>query len=114
MTKDCSSYAGQAGDFCTITSSNVDEIENGSRVFYASAANFTTLTLDTNVTLDPPGPGNNHAFGHCQLSLVTGVGLCTFAGGTGKFTWFHATAEVSYLGGPNYAWDGTYSFSPQD
>ena len=35
VMKECSSYAGQAGDFCTITSSNVDAIEVGSRVIYA-------------------------------------------------------------------------------
>jgi len=119
VTKDCSNggtdpYAGQAGDFCTITSSNVKEIEVGSKVLYAQAADFSTLTLDSNVVLDLPGPGNNAAFGHCHLNLVTGVGLCTFSGGTGKFTHFDATANVSYLGGPNYAWDGTYSFDPRD
>ncbi len=114
VTKECSAYTGQAGDFCTITSSNVKEIEVGSRVLYAQAADFSTLTLDSNVVLDLPGPGNNAAFGHCHLSLATGVGLCTFSGGTGKFTHFDASANVSYLGGPNYAWDGTYSFNPLD
>ena len=114
VTKECSAYTGQAGEFCTITSSNLDAIEVGSKVFYATAADFGTLTLDSDVTLDPPGPGNNLAFGHCHLNLATGVGLCTFSGGTGKFTHFHASAQVSYLGGPNYAWEGTYSFSPRD
>jgi hypothetical protein len=66
------------------------------------------------VVLDPPGPGNNTAFGHCELEFATGVGRCTFSGGTGKFTWFQASVAVSYLGGPNWAWDGTYSFSPRD
>jgi hypothetical protein len=98
---------------CTITSSNVKEIEVGSKVVYAQAANFSTLSLDSDVVLDLPGPGNNTASGHCHLNLVTGIGLCTFSGGTGKFTHFHASANVSYLGGPDYAWDGTYSFDPQ-
>ena len=62
--------------------------------------------------LDLPGPGNNAAFGHC--TLTASVSRCTFSGGTGKFTQFHATVAVSYLGGPDYGWDGTYSFSPQD
>ena len=36
VTKDCDkTYNFQAGDFCTITSSNVDAIEVGSKVFYA-------------------------------------------------------------------------------
>lgn len=114
VTKECSEYTGHAGDVCTITSSDVTEIEVGSKIVYAQAANFTTLSLDSDVVLDVPGPGRNTAFGHCHLSFVTGIGLCTFSGGTGKFTHFHASANVSYLGGPNYAWDGTYSFEPRD
>jgi hypothetical protein len=112
VTKECSTYTGHAGDICTITSSSLQEIEAGSRVVYASDA--VGASLDTDVRLDPPGPGNNAAFGHCALSLETGIGVCTFSGGTGKFTQFHATIAVSYLGGPNFAWDGTYSFSPAD
>ena len=114
VTKECSSYTGAAGDVCTITSSNVKEIPVGSRVVYARAANFSTLSLDTDVMLDLPAPGSNAASGHCQLDLVTGVGLCTFSGGTGTFTHFRARANVSYLGGPYYAWDGTYGFDPRD
>ena len=114
MTKECSAYTGAAGDVCTITSSHVKEIEVGSKVVYARPANFSTLSLDTDVVLDLPGPGTNAAFGHCQLNLATGVGLCTFSGGTGKFTHFRASANVSYLGGPNFAWNGTYTIDPRD
>lgn len=112
VTKECSTYTGHAGDICTITSSNLGEIEVGSTIKYASDA--VGAALDTDVRLDPPGPGNNAAFGHCTLSLATGVGVCSFSGGTGKFTWFQASIAVSYLGGPNFAWDGTYSFGPRD
>jgi hypothetical protein len=105
-------YTGLAGEFCTITSSNLSQIEVGSRVIYAAALGGTVL--DSDVTLDPPGPGNNKAFGHCRLDLVTRVGLCTFSGGTGKFQHFQASAAVSYLGGRDWAWDGTYSFDPQE
>ena len=116
MTKDCGSYRGRPGDFCTITSSNLDAIEVESTVVYAQAADFTTFTLDTDVVLHPPKPGNNLAFGHCHLNLATGVGLCTFSGGTGKFTHFHGSANVSQPDprAPIYAWDGTYSFSPHE
>ena len=110
VTKECSSYTGQAGDFCTITSSSLKAIEVGSRVVYESAAGATSLDSDVALVV---GPGNT-AFGHCRLEFATGVGLCTFSGGTGKFNHFHASAAVSYLGGPNWAWDGTYSFSPRD
>ena len=114
VTKECSAYTGAAGDVCTITSSNVKEIAVGSKVVYAQAANFSTLLLDSDVVLDLPGPGNNTASGHCRFDLVTAVGVCTFSGGTGKFTHFRGSANVSYLGGPDYAWDGTYSFDLRD
>jgi len=114
VTKECSENAGQAGQFCTITSSNVDAIEVGSRVIYLTARG--PAGLDSDVILEPPGPGNNRAFGHC--TLIAPVRLCTFSGGTGKFTHFQATAAVSLPlggpGGPNFSWTGTYSFSPQD
>jgi hypothetical protein len=115
VTKECSAWAGRAGDVCTITSSNLKEIEVGSRVVYAKAADFGTLTLDSDLVLDLPGPGNNVAFGHCHLNLVTGLGLCTFSGGTGKFTHFAASVNVSPpTDGVNWHWDGTYSFTPRD
>ena len=37
----------------------------------------------------------------------------TEVGGTGKFTWFHGSVAVTYLGGRNWAWDGTFDFSPE-
>ena len=62
-----------------------------------------------------PGPATTLAFGHCHLNLVTGIGLCTFSGGTGKFTHFDASVDVSPpTDGVNWHWDGTYSFSPRD
>jgi len=113
VTKECSEYTGLAGSFCTITSSNVKGIEVGSKVFYAQAIGATSL--DSDVVLNTPGPGSNKAFGHCQLSVLTGLGLCTFSGGTGKFTTFQARANVTPPDdGVNWHWDGTYSFNPQD
>lgn len=38
VTKECSEDKGLAGDFCTITSSNLEGIEVGSKVVYANAA----------------------------------------------------------------------------
>jgi hypothetical protein len=112
VTKECSQYNRLAGGFCTITSSNIREIEVGARVIYASDA--VPPVLDTDVLLDPPGRGNNAAFGHVVLDFVTLRGHVTISGGTGKFTWFEADAVVTHLTGPNWAWDGTYSFSPRD
>ena len=108
-TKECSGFTGGPGSFCTITSSNLAAIEVGSKIVYLQpAALFPPAGSD--VVLDTPGPGNNAAYGNCSLA----IGHCTFWGGTGKFTWFHASIAVSYLGGPNWAWDGTFSYSPTD
>src|SRR5436190_1036832 len=72
VTKECSQYTRLAGGFCTITSSNLKDIEVGTRVVYAVASGATVLNSD--VTLDPPGPGNNVAFGHVVLDLASGQG----------------------------------------
>jgi len=115
VTKECTEYSRLAGGFCTITSSNIDEIEVGSKVVYAIASG--PAVLDSDVALDPPGPGNNTAFGHVVLALAAGHGTVTFSGGTGKFTHFNASVAVSRVGAPalkTWSWDGTYSFSPRD
>src|SRR6266480_7112598 len=59
VTKECSQYTRLAGGFCTITSSNLKAIKVGTRVIYAIETAPTVLASD--VTLDPPGPGNNIA-----------------------------------------------------
>ena len=109
VTKECSGYTGGAGSFCAITSSSVKAIEVDSRIIYLQPDQLVT-PLGSDVVLDPPGPGNNTAYGHCSLAL----GVCTFSGGTGKFRGFNATVQVSYLSGFDWAWEGTYSFSPGD
>jgi len=115
VTKECSQYFGNPGEFCTITSSNLKAIKPGSRVIYTSAAGATGL--DTDIVL-ATGPGNgNRAFGHVVLDFVTGTGTVTFYGGTGQFRHFHAIAAVSFIGDsthPDWAWEGTYSFSRLD
>ena len=73
-------------------------------------AGIPAFGLDSNVVLDA-GNGNR-AMGRCTLDATTGTGLCTFGDGTGQFAGFHARVDVSYLGGADFAWDGTYSFSP--
>ena len=78
------------------------------KVVYASAADFTTMTLDSNLVLD--GPGNNDAYGHVVLNLSTGLGILTFTGGTGRFSGFQAKVNVTCAA--TCAWDGSYSFTP--
>ena len=105
--KECSGFTGGPGSFCTITSSNLEAIEVGSKIVYLQpAALFTPAGSD--VVLDTPGPGNNAAYGNCSLA----VGHCTFWGGTGKFTWFHASVVVTVDSDGLWHWAGTYDFSP--
>lgn len=111
VTKECSAYNGQAGSFCTFTSSNLPAIKVGSKVYYDQAAGTPTGLLDSNVVLDA-GDGNR-AFGRCTLDLSTYRGLCTFSDGTGEFNGFHARLDVSPLGWPDFIWDGTYSFTKE-
>ena len=110
VSKYCGAYTGAAGDSCTITSSNVNAIKAGSRVYYLQAADFTTLTLDSDIVLDEAG--SSRAWGHVTLDLVTGTGTVTFSAGTGVLRGFQATVAVSPTGGNNFDWDGSYSFSP--
>lgn len=109
VTKECSQYNGQAGSFCTITSSCIPQIEPGMRVVYTSAAGATSLNSD--LVLD--GPGNNDASGHVTLDFLTLSGVVTFSGGTGRFSGFEASVTVTYNPSTNlWYWDGTYSFNP--
>jgi hypothetical protein len=114
LTKECSTYTGQADDHCTVTVSDLKAIEIGTTFVYEQAA--ANGVLDSNIVLDPPGPGNNQAFGHCRTDLTTGFGQCTFSGGTGKFTHFRGTAAVSCPADdvPNCSVEGTYSFTAGD
>ena len=110
VTKECSAYQGQAGGFCTITSSNLAAIPVGSRVIYEHA--LVWPVLDTDITLDPPGRGDV-AFGHVRLDLNTGIGVATFTGGTGKLAGFSASVDVAPQAGVlnGWTWEGTYRFS---
>ena len=111
ITKNCLEYTRLAGGFCTITSSSLKQIPAGTKVIYLQASGPTVL--DSDVILQPPGPGNSVAFGHVVLALAAGVGQVTITGGTGKFRWLQASVDVTRVGLPalrNWAWDGTYSF----
>lgn len=106
VTKECSTYTGLAGDICTITASNVEQIPVGSRVVYAEAQGAGSL--DTDVVLEA-GPGNT-ATGHVVLDLAAGTGVVTFSGGTGTFAGFQGRADVSADAAGLWHWEGTYRF----
>jgi hypothetical protein len=108
--KECSEYTSLTGSFCTIKTSNVDQIKAGSKVVY-----LQPKSLASDVILDPPGPGDDKAYGRCSLNK-DGNGTCVFTRGTGAFNGFHATLRVRHLGDPSespfYYWHGSYSFGP--
>jgi len=112
LTKECppSQYQGQIGGYCTVTSSNVAAITVGTKIFYAQAAGPTSL--DSDIILYA-GSGNT-ATGHCALDFATGLGRCTLSGGTGTLDGIRARVDVSYRGGSDWAWDGTYRFHEDD
>lgn len=70
--------------------------------------------VDSDVVINTPGPGNNVAFGHVVLDRTTRTGVMRLSGGTGKFTWFQASIDVSFVVRPVWHLDGTYSFDPRD
>ena len=107
-TKNCKDNTGLAGSFCTITSSSLPQIKVESKVIYDQPAGIPAGMLDSNIVLDA-GDGNR-AVGRCTLDFATHLGLCTFSDGTGSLAGFRARVDVSFLGGRDWAWDGTYSF----
>jgi hypothetical protein len=107
ITKDCSAFTGRAGDFCTITSSDLRAIPVGARIVYASPVEGATLDTDISIAA---GPGNV-ASGHCRLDFLALPGLCTLSGGTGTFRHLHLEVAVSPDATPNlWHWDGTFAF----
>ena len=110
LTKNCRDYGGGIGSYCTVTSANVAAITVGTKIFYAQAADPTSL--DSDIILYA-GSGNT-ATGHCALDFATGLGQCTLSGGTGTLDGIRARVDVSHLGGFDWAWDGTYRFHEDD
>ena len=106
VTKECSAYQGEPGQFCTILTSNLGAIRPGSKVFYFEAA--TADGIDSDLALYV-GPGNE-ALGHVVLPGNTGV--VTLRGGKGAFRGFQARVVVTQDDqDPNvWHWDGTYRF----
>jgi hypothetical protein len=107
VTKECSEYTGEAGSFCTITSSNFDSIPIGSRVVYTKAATADG-GLDTDIVVNTPN--GDTAFGHMVVDGVTQSGTVTLAGGTGKLAELAADLVVAPLAEPTYSWEGSYSY----
>jgi hypothetical protein len=110
LTKNCIDYNGGIGAYCTVTSSNLPAIGVGTRIFYAQAA-AEDGSMDSDVIVYA-GPGKT-ATGHCAVDPA-GSGQCTLSGGTRTLDGIRARVDVSYVGGYDFAWDGTYRFSEDD
>jgi hypothetical protein len=118
VVKNCSSYQGQAGQFCTITSSTLNRLRPGSTITYTSGVGENGILI-TDIVVDGADDGNNVALGHCTVDLRFGTagygtGLCELTAGTGKFKGIHARADVSPLlpfEDLNFEWVGSYSLS---
>src|SRR5436190_10529911 len=108
VAKECSGFVNDP-PYCTIISSNLAAIPGGSRIVYLDPTGLGTATGGA-VVLDPPGPGNNKAFGTCFLG--SNPMHCEFTGGTGRFTWFHARVVLTVDNEGLWHWAGTYSFTP--
>jgi hypothetical protein len=111
ITKECSQYTGAAGSFCTITSSNLTQIPAGTKVYYDQGFGVSAGMLDSNVVLRVGQA--DWAIGRCTLDGNTGAGICTFSDGVGPLTGFSGRVVVSYTGGVNYAWNGSYHFNQE-
>jgi hypothetical protein len=118
LTKECSVYTGLAGSYCTITKSNLNEITVGSREFALKDADLVAGTLNSDGILYVRD--GELALSHCAIFDIFAtkgvIGSCTFSGGIGHLSGFHAKVVVSVNeDDPNKAdFDGTYSFSHDD
>ena len=111
VTKNCSAETNDAGSYCVITSSNLPQIEVGSRVFYTQGL----VGCDTGATpypctsLPPAAEGVNIVFdsnavlfvrqgdwavGRCTIDSTGNFGLCTFTDGPGR--WPASTPASTY------------------
>jgi hypothetical protein len=116
LSKECPVYTFLAGSYCTITKSNLSEIAVGSREFALRDADLVGGTLNSDGVLYVRD--GELALNHCAVNFVTAgvMGSCTFSGGIGHLSGFHADVVVSVnKDNPNQAdFDGTYSFSRRE
>jgi hypothetical protein len=102
LTKECSQYTGEAGSFCTITSSNLKAILVGTKDVGLGAVGADG-SVDFDIVFETRGA--NAAFGHATICGPCEVGTVTFDGGTGEFKKFHANL-VLYCPAGGIAHDG--------
>jgi hypothetical protein len=104
INKECSQFTGDVPSFCTILSSTLSAIPGGTKVYYYGPE-INDPDYTSSMVVISAGRGSR-AIGYCSLLGV--VGTCSFWEGTGTLAGFHAAVQVTYDGGPNFTWTGTY------
>ncbi len=103
LTKETSEYTGEAGSFCTVTSSNLDAIKVGSKIIYTAPAAEPVIESDLVII-----SGDDTLTGHVLLDVPSASGTLAITGGTGAFAGFRADTAVTF-DGTEWHWDGTYT-----
>ena len=90
---------------CTVITSESGPLPEGTEADYFPSQIGHVFSSEVILTT----PEGDTAIGHCAVSTTTGVGKCTFTGGTGALGGFHAIVQVSFADGV-FTWEGTYHF----
>ena len=102
--KECSEFTGHVPSFCTVVSSTFSAIPGGTKVYYFGPE-IDDPDYTSSLVVIKAGHGSR-ATGYCSLLGVAGT--CSFWEGTGTLAGFHSAVQVTYDGGPNFTWTGTY------
>lgn len=112
LVKECGTMDGIAPTYCTVTTSDVDAIPVGTKVWYLGPVLTNTYFLSSNVRLDDDR--RSTATGYCMFESRTAAGMCTFWEGTGRLTGFVAILDVTIDDVGLWHLDGTYYFAPHE
>ena len=104
LNKECSEYTGNVPSFCTVTLSTFPAIPAGTKIFYYGPE-INDPDYTSSVVVIRAGRGDR-ATGYC--SLLGTEGTCSFWEGSGTLDGLHAAFHVTYNGGVDYTWTGTY------
>ena len=115
FVKDCATFSGLAGSYCTIVASDLEEIPIGSQIYYDQPGGGPPIgsgILDSNILVYVGT--NDWAVGRCTLDGNNNLGVCTLQDGTGPLAGFNARVDVAYKPGGDgalFTWDGIYRFN---
>jgi hypothetical protein len=115
IVKDCATFSGGPGSYCTIVVSNLPQIPVGSQIYYDQPSGGPPIGKygipDSNIFIHV-APGE-WTVGRCTLDNNTGLGVCTLSDGNGSLAGFTARVNVTYQPGGDgalNAWNGTCSY----